>query len=52
MRKNSLTVGHWCDQWFTTNRHKWNSNTEGGYRNLIDCHILPGIESMVLPELR
>ena len=34
-KENYLTVDQWCDQWFTSNRHKWNGNTEGGYRNLI-----------------
>ena len=32
-RENKLTVGQWCDYWFTANRRKWNGNTEGGYRN-------------------
>jgi len=36
---------------FTTNRHKWNGNTEGGYRNLIYSHILPGIGSIELTDL-
>lgn len=49
--ENNLTVGQWCDQWFTTNRHKWNGNTEGGYRNLIYSHILPGIGSVTLSDL-
>ena len=42
-KENTLTVGQWCGQWFTANRHKWNGNTEGGYRNLIYSHILPSI---------
>lgn len=50
-KENTLTVGQWCDQWFTTNRHKWNGNTDGGYRNLIYSHILPSIGSVVLPGL-
>ena len=50
-KENNLTVGQWCDQWFTTNRHKWNGNTEGGYRNLIYSHILPGIGSIELTDL-
>ena len=33
-KENTMTVGQWCGQWFTANRHKWNGNTEGGYRNL------------------
>lgn len=41
-KENKLTVGQWCDYWFTANRRKWNGNTEGGYRNLIYSHILPG----------
>ena len=31
-KENELTVGQWCDQWFTTHHYKWNGNTEGGYR--------------------
>lgn len=50
-KENYLTVGQWCDQWFTANRHKWNGNTEGGYRNLIYSHILPGIGDMALSDL-
>ena len=30
-KENKLTVGQWCDYWFTANRRKWNGNTEGGY---------------------
>ena len=50
-KENTLTVGQWCDRWFTSNRHKWNGNTEGGYRNLIYSHILPSIGSMELSDL-
>lgn len=50
-RENKLTVGQWCDYWFTANRRKWNGNTEGGYRNLIYSHILPGIGSVALSDL-
>ena len=50
-KENNLTVGQWCDRWFTTNRYKWNGNTEGGYRNLIYRHILPGIGSVALSDL-
>ena len=50
-KENTLTVGQWCGQWFTANRHKWNGNTEGGYRNLIYSHILPSIGSMALSDL-
>ena len=50
-KENTLTVEQWCGQWFTANRHKWNGNTEGGYRNLIYSHILPGIGGVVLPDL-
>lgn len=50
-KENTLTVGQWCGQWFTANRHKWNGNTEGGYRNLIYSHILPSIGSMELSDL-
>ena len=51
MQKNNMTVGQWCDYWFTVNRQKRNGNTEGGYRNLIYSHILPGIGGVVLPDL-
>ena len=50
-KENNLTVGQWCGQWFITNRHKWNGNTDGGYRNLIYSHILPGIGSVALSDL-
>ena len=50
-KENNLTVGQWCGHWFTANRHKWNSNTEGGYRNLIYSHIIPSIGSVVLSDL-
>lgn len=48
---NNLTVGQWCDLWFTDHRSKWNGSTVGGYRNLIYRHILPGIGSISLAEL-
>ena len=50
-KENNLAVGQWCDHWFTANRHKWNSNTEGVYRNLIYNHIIPSIGSVVLSDL-
>ena len=50
-KENNLTVGQCCDHWFTANRHKWNSNTEGGYRNLIYRYICHGIGSVVLSDL-
>ena len=50
-KENNLTVGQWCGHWFTANRHKWNSNTEGGYRNLIYSHIIPSIGSVALSDL-
>ena len=50
-KENTMTVGQWCGQWFTANRRKWNGNTEGGYRNLIYSHILPGIGSVALSDL-
>lgn len=50
-KENDLTVGQWCDRWFISNQHKWNGNTENGYRNLIYSHICPGIGSIKLSEL-
>ncbi len=50
-KEKNLTVGQWCGQWLTANRHKWNGNTEGGYRNLIYGHILPNIGSVALSDL-
>ena len=50
-KENTLTVEQWGGQWFTANRHKWNGNTEGGYRNLIYSHILPSIGSVALSDL-
>ena len=51
MQKDNMTVGQWCGQWFTANRHKWNGNTGGGYRNLIYSHIIPSIGSVALSDL-
>lgn len=51
-KENSLTVGQWCGQRFTTNRYKWNGNTEDGYRNLIYSHILPAIVCGLLGLLK
>ena len=39
-KENNITVGQWSGHWFTTNRQKWNGNTEGGYRTLIYSHII------------
>ena len=50
-KENTMTVGRWCGRWFIANRHKWNGNTEGGYRNLIYSHILPSIGSVALSDL-
>ena len=51
MQKDNMTVRQWCGQWVTANRHKWNGNTEGGYRNLIYSHILPNIGNVALSDL-
>ena len=51
MQEDNMTVVQWCGQWFTANRHKWNGNTEGGYRNLIYSHIIPSIGSVALSDL-
>lgn len=51
MQKDNMTVGQWCGQWFTANRHKWKGSTEGGYRNLIYGHIFPGIGNVALSDL-
>ena len=50
-KENTMTVGRWCSRWFIANRHKWNGNTEGGYRNLIYSYIIPSIGSVVLSDL-
>lgn len=50
-KENTITVAQWCDWWFCSNRGKWNSNTEGGYRNLIYRHIIPNIGDLALTEL-
>ena len=42
-KEEDMTVGVWAEQWFTQRVGKWNPNTEGGYRNLIYNHIIPGI---------
>ena len=50
-KENTITVGQWCDWWFCSNRGKWSSNTEGGYRNLIYRHIIPCIGNLAMTEL-
>lgn len=50
-REKSITVGVWIDQWFTQRVGKWNPNTEGGYRNLIHNHIIPGVGRAVMTDL-
>lgn len=49
--QNNFTVGQWCDRWFYENESRWSGNTVGGYRNLIDRHISPGIGKIPLTEL-
>ena len=49
--QNNFTVGQWCDRWFRENQSRWSGNTVGGYRNLIDRHISPGIGNIPLTEL-
>ena len=51
MQEDNMTVVQWCGQWFTANRHKWNGNAEGGYRNLICSHLLPNIGNAALSGL-
>ena len=51
MQREKYTVGTWCVRWFELNRYKWNPRTEGGYRNLIEHHIIPGIGSVELTAL-
>ena len=41
--EKGMTVGVWVEQWFTQRVGKWSPNTEGGYRNLICNHIIPGV---------
>ena len=50
-KETNLTVGRWCDRWFCENQSRWSGSTVGGYRNLIYCHILPGIGGISLTEL-
>ena len=47
-REKDMTVGVWAEQWFTKRIGKWSPNTEGGYRNLIYNHIIPGVGSVGL----
>ena len=47
----NITVGEWTGRWFTDRVGQWNSNTEGGYGNLIYRHIIPDIGKMKLSEL-
>ncbi len=50
-REKGMTVGVWAEQWFTQRVGKWSPNTEGGYRNLIYNHIIPGVGRARLTDL-
>ncbi|WP_312159692.1 integrase [Oscillibacter sp.] len=50
-REKSITVGVWTELWFTQRVGKWGPNTEGGYRNLIYNHIIPGVGRAGLVDL-
>ncbi len=50
-REKAMTVGTWAEQWFTQRVGQWSPNTEGGYRNLIYSHIVPGIGRAGLTDL-
>ena len=50
-REKDMTVGVWTEHWFTQRVGKWNPNTEGGYRNLIYNHIIPGVGRAVMTDL-
>lgn len=49
--EKDITVATWAEQWFTQRVGKWNLKTEGGYRNLIYNHIIPGVGRMGLGDL-
>lgn len=51
MQREEYTVGSWCSLWSQNNQYKWNPNTKGGYRNLIEHHIIPCIGEVCLTEL-
>lgn len=51
-KEKDMTVCIWAEQWFTQRIGKWSLNTEGGYRNLIFRHIVPGIGEIKLVELK
>ena len=51
MQREEYTVGSWCSLWFQCNRDKWNLRTKGGYRNLIEQHIIPCIGEVELTQL-
>lgn len=50
-REEGMTVGVWTEQWFTQRVSRWSPNTEGGYRNLIYNHIIPGVGRAGMPDL-
>ena len=50
--QEEYTVGAWAEIWFARNAGKWRASTEGGYRNLIYRHIVPGVGKIKLAELK
>jgi len=50
--QEEYTVGAWAEIWFARNVGKWRASTEGGYRNLIYRHIVPGVGKIKLAELK
>lgn len=50
--QEEYTVGAWAEIWFTRNAGKWRASTEGGYRDLIFRHIVPGIGKIKFAKLK
>ena len=50
--QKAYTVEAWAREWFQCGVGRWNPRTEGGYRNLIERHIVPGVGKVKLEALK
>ena len=50
--QKAYMVEAWAREWFQCGVGRWNPRTEGGYRNLIERHIVPGVGKVKLEALK
>lgn len=50
-KEKELTLAEWRGQWFDARADGWSPKLQGGYRNLLDRHILPAFGKQSLSQL-